>query len=334
MPEPSLGLFVAVVVFALGFAVTNGLNDAANAIATVVGTKVLTPAAAIVMAAVCNFAGALTGTAVARTVGQGLLMPGSFGQQTLIAALAAIVVWGLVTSYYGFPISLTHGLLSGIAGAGLATAGLAGVQWASFAKVGIATVIAPILGFAAGYIVMMLLLWALRSVSTSRVRSVFGNLQIVSAAFMAFSHGRNDGQLPIGVITAGLAVYTGSLAVWDSIPLWVMLISATAITMGTAFGGWQVIKTLGSRVTTLRPINGFAAETSAATVIQVAATVGIPVSTTHCISAAIMGVGATRRLSAVRWQVATDIVFIWVTTIPACALLGWVFTWVMKFFFA
>ncbi|MEW6142237.1 MAG: inorganic phosphate transporter [Chloroflexota bacterium] len=333
MPEPSLGLFVAVVVLALGFAVTNGLNDAANAIATVVGTRVLTPAAAVLMAAVCNFGGALTGTAVARTVGQGLLMPGSFGQQTLIAALAAIVMWGLATSYYGFPISLTHGLISGMAGAGLATAGVTGVQWGSFAKIGLAIVIAPVLGFAAGYLVMMLLLWVLRSMSTSRVRSIFSNLQIVSAAFMAFSHGRNDGQLPIGVITAGLVVYTGSLAIWDSIPLWVMLISATAITLGTALGGWQVIKTLGARVTTLRPINGFAAEASAATVIQVAATVGIPVSTTHCISAAIMGVGASKRFSAVRWRVATDIIFVWVTTIPACALLGWVLAWVAKLFF-
>jgi PiT family inorganic phosphate transporter len=323
MPETSLALLVIVTIFALAFGFTNGINDAANAIATSVGTRVLSPRAAIVVAALCNFAGAATGTAVARTIGKGILAPEDVTAWVLIAALASIVIWGLSCTRFGLPISLTHGLVAGLVGAGIATAGVDAIQWHVFQRVLSAVAIAPVLGFAGGFVFMALLMWVFRRSVPATMRHVFGNLQILSAAFMAYSHGKNDGQMPIGVITAGLVYYTGNAGLWDGIPWWVIAASATSITLGTAFGGWRVMCTLGLRITALRPVHGFAAEGSAAAVIEAASHWGIPVSTTHCISSSIMGVGATRRLSAVRWGVAGHMVAAWVITFPVCCGLGW-----------
>ncbi len=323
MPEPSPVIFVIVTILSLAFGFTSGLNDAANAIATVIGTKVLSPRAAIGIAAVCNFAGTATGTAVAVTIGKGIVTPEALSEWTLVSALAAVILWGVFCTRVGLPISLTHGLVSGLVGAGIATAGTGEIQWESLQKVLIAVGVAPILGFVAGFILMAILTWIFSRSSPSSMRNIFGNLQILSAAFMAYSHGKNDGQIIIGMITAGFVYFTADAGHWDPIPWWIIVISASSITVGTAAGGWRVIRTVGLRMTTLRPVHGFAAETSAAGVIQAAAAFGIPVSTTHCITSAIMGVASTRRTSAVRRGVARNIALAWLLTFPTCFGLGW-----------
>jgi len=326
MPEPSLLALGFIVALALGFGLVNGFNDAANAIATVVGTRTLSPQKAVLLAAVFNMLGAVTGSAVAITIGKGILVPDAISYQTVIAALASVIIWTTTATYYGLPVSLTHGFVAALAAAGLAASGVSAVNWGVIAKVGSAIVTAPVLGFIGGFIFMLGLLWLLRRAAPARVQAGFSKLQILSAAFMAYSHGKNDGQMPIGIITMAFVFYTGNQALWDSIPLWIIVISALSISTGTALGGWRVIKTLGMRVTSLRPVHGFAAEASAATVIEIASTLGIPVSTTHCISSSIMGVGATRRLSAVRWGVAGNIVAAWIITFPVCGGLGYIFS--------
>jgi PiT family inorganic phosphate transporter len=333
MPEPSLAALIVIVVLALGFGFVNGMNDAANAIATVIGTRTLTPQKAVMLAAVFNLLGALTGSAVAITIGKGILAPEAISFQTIIAALLAVIIWTATATFHGLPVSLTHGLVAALAGAGFAASGASAVKWSVITTVASAVGIAPLLGFAGGFIVMIALLWILRRKAPATVQSRFTKLQIVSAAFMAYSHGKNDGQMPIGIIMMGVVFYTGTEALWSSIPIWILVISALSISLGTAFGGHKVIKTLGMRVTTLRPVHGFAAEASAATIIEVASFLGIPVSTTHCISASIMGVGATRRLSAVRWGLAGNIVAAWVITFPVCGGLGHLFSWLLGYVF-
>jgi len=330
MPECSLALLVVVITLSLAFAFTNGLNDAANAIATAVGTRVLTPRAAVVMAAGFNFLGAATGTAVAATIGKGILGGQDVTSVVLIAALASIVVWGLFCTRFGLPISLSHGLVAGLVGAGIATAGWGSVDWGILGRVLSAVGLAPILGFIGGFALMVALIWTFRNSAPARMRNVFGNLQLVSSAFMSYSHGKNDGQMPIGVMTAGLVYYYGDATLWDHIPWWVITTSAATISVGTALGGWRVMRTLGARITTLRPVHGFAAQSAAAAVIETASHFGIPVSTTHCISSSIMGVGATRRLSAVRWGVAGNMLAAWIITFPACGVLGWVLGWLLQ----
>jgi len=333
MPDdPSLWVLVVIIVLALGFGVVNGFNDAANAIATVIGTRVLSPRNAIIMAAIFNLAGAATGTAVARTIGKGILIPEAISYQTVVAALAAVIIWTTLATYRGLPVSLTHGFIAAMAAAGVAAAGTGAVDWGVLGKVASAVVSAPVLGFIGGFILMIALLWLFRKSIPTRVRSLFGNLQIVSSAFMAYSHGKNDGQMPIGIITMAFVLYTGQAEAWESIPWWIIIISALSISSGMAIGGWRVIKTLGMRITTLRPIHGFAAEVSAASVIEAASHLGIPVSTTHCISSSIMGVGATRRLSAVRWGVAGNIITAWIITFPVCGGLGYLFSWLISLF--
>ena len=321
MPDPSLWVLVLIIILALGFGVVNGFNDAANAIATVIGTRVLSPRRAIVMAAIFNMAGAATGTAVAHTIGKGILVEGAISYQIIIAALAAVIIWTSLATYYGLPVSLTHGFIAALAAAGIALAGTGAVNWAKLGQVMSAVVSAPVLGFIGGFALMVSLLWLFRKSLPARVRVIFGNLQVLSAAFMAYSHGKNDGQMPIGIIT--MALVSAGYASWDHIPWWVIIISALAISSGMAVGGWRVIKTLGLKVTTLRPVNGFAAEVSAATVIEAASLLGIPVSTTHCISSSIMGVGSTQRFSAVRWGIARNIVTAWIITFPICGGLGY-----------
>ncbi len=323
MPDASLGLFVLIIALAIGFGFVNGLNDAANAIATVIGTRVLSPRKAIILAAFANLAGAATGTAVALTIGKGILLPEAISYETVIAALAAVIIWTLIATYYGLPVSLTHGFIAGLAAAGFAVAGSGAVNWPVMGQILAAVVSAPVLGFIGGFALMVILFWVFRRSIPAKVRGLFGNLQILSAVFLAYSHGKNDGQMPIGIIT--MALVAAGYASWEHIPWWVIIVSAAAISSGTAIGGWRVIKTVGFRVTTLRPAQGFIAQTSAASVIEVASFLGIPVSTTHCISTSIMGVGATRRLSAVRWGVARNIVTAWIITFPVCGGLGYLF---------
>jgi len=328
MPDASLGLFVLIIALAIGFGFVNGLNDAANAIATVIGTRVLSPRKAIILAAFANLAGAATGTAVALTIGKGILVPEAISFETMIAALAAVIIWTLIATYYGLPVSLTHGFIAGLAAAGFAVAGSGAVNWSVMGQILSAVVSAPVLGFIGGFALMVILFWLFRKSVPARVRGIFSNLQILSAVFLAYSHGKNDGQMPIGIIT--MALVAAGYASWEHIPWWVIIVSAAAISSGTAIGGWRVIKTLGLGVTKLRPIHGFVAQASAASVIEVASFLGIPVSTTHCISTSIMGVGATQRLSAVRWGVAGNIVTAWIITFPVCGALGYLIAWLFS----
>lgn len=334
MPDSSLVILIVIIFLAIGFGLVNGFNDAANAIATVVGTRVLSPRNAILLAAIANLAGTLTGLEVAKTIGKGILLPDAITNLTVISALGAVIVWGSIATYLGLPVSITHGFVAGLAAAGTAAAGTQAVVWDKIAQVGSSVAIAPVLGFIGGFALMVIILWLFRRTSPTGVRTIFSRAQWLTAAFMAYSHGKNDGQMPIGVITMGMVIYTGNSGLWDNVPLWIILVSALAISSGTAVGGWRVIKTLGMRVTLLRPVHGFAAEASAATVIEVASHFGIPVSTTHCISSSIMGVGATRRLSAVRWGVAGNIITAWVLTFPICGALGYLFAKLLQLFYS
>jgi PiT family inorganic phosphate transporter len=324
MPDASLGLLILIIALAVGFGVVNGLNDAANAIATVVGTRVLSPRKAIVLASIAELLGAATGTAVALTIGKGILIPEAISNETLVAALAAVIIWTTLATYYGLPVSLTHGFVAAFAAAGMAAVGSGAINWAVMGKVMASVVTAPVLGFIGGFTLMVALLWIFRKSVPAKVRILFSRLQVLSSFFIAYSHGKNDGQMPIGIITLALVAYTGDQLLWDSIPLWVILLSAASISFGVATGGWRVMKTLGMKVTILRPVHGFAAQTAGAAVIEGASLLGIPVSTTHCISTAIMGVGATRRLSAVRWGVAGNIITAWIITFPICGGLGYI----------
>ncbi len=321
MPESAL--FIFVIIFAIGFALVNGFNDAANAIATVIGTRVLSPLRAVGMAAVLNFAGAATGTAVAIFIGTKIIDPGvlSQGYDIIFASLAAVIIWGAAATFLGLPVSISHSFIAGLVGAGFAAEGSGVIMWSGFGKVLSAVGIAPLLGFAGGLTVMVGLSWILRRAAPLRVEGLFSRLQILSAAFMAYSHGKNDGQMPIGVIAMAMMIHRGSEQL--QIDPWMWVLSGSAIALGTLLGGWRVIRTLGTRITALRPVHGFAAESSAAVVIEAASALGIPVSTTHCISSSIMGVGATKRLSAVRWGVAGNIILAWVLTFPICAGIGW-----------
>jgi inorganic phosphate transporter, PiT family len=339
MPDFPLWLLLIIVALAIGFGVTNGLNDAANAVAASVGSRSISPRNAIILAACSNLAGAATGTAVARTIGQGILtqeVTSEFLYIPLIAALSAVIIWGGVATYYGLPVSVSHSFIAGLAAAGMALAGPDAVMWGLSDRLSqtlMAVVTAPVLGFVGGFMLMIALLWMFRRSAPARMRVIFSRLQWLTTAFLAYSHGLNDGQMPIGVITMALVIYTGQSGLWDNIPWWVIIISALAISSGTAIGGWRVIKTLGFRVTALQPVHGFAADFSAAVVIWLASQLGIPVSTTHCASSAIMGIGATRRLSAVRWGVARSIVVAWILTFPICGGLGYLFAWLLKIIF-
>ena len=341
-------LLILIIALAIGFGVVNGFNDAANSVAASIGSRALSPRNAIILAACSNFVGAATGTAVAQTIGRGILAPGvisEFGYVPVIAGLGAIIVWGSIATYYGVPVSITHGFVAGLAGAGIAVAGSGAVRWGVMQWILASVATAPALGFAGGFGLMVLLLWVFRRSAPARMRVVFSRLQWLTTAFLAYSHGKNDGQMPIGIITMALVIYTGQANLWDNIPWWVIIVSAVAISSGIAIGGWRVIRTVGMRVTALEPIHGFTATVSAATVIEVASnfgivasrfgipvstTFGIPVSTTHCATSAIMGVGATKRLSAVRWGVARRIVLAWIITFPVCGGLGYLFARLLR----
>ena len=330
---PELALLVLVIAAAIGFGVVNGFNDAANSVAASIGSRALSPRNAIILAAFCNFAGTATGLEVARTIGKGILIPEAISYLTVIAALAAVIIWGTIATRLGLPVSISHSFVTGLAAAGAAVVGWGAVIWSVLQRIGVSVVAAPTLGFIGGFVLMVVLLWAFRRSAPSRMRVVFSRLQWLTTAFLAYSHGKNDGQMPIGVITMALVIYTGRVELWDNIPWWVIIVSALAISSGIAMGGWRVIRTVGMKITALQPIHGFATQTSAATVIEIASRLGIPVSTTHCATAATMGVGATKRLSAVRWGVTRSIVLAWVLTFPICGALGWIIASLLRIAF-
>jgi PiT family inorganic phosphate transporter len=321
MPD-SFFLLICVILLAVIFDFINGFHDTANAIATSVSTRVLTPKVAVVMAAGLNMLGALSGTAVAKTVGVGLVQAVSITQVTIISALIAAIVWDLFTWYFGLPTSSSHAILSGIVGAAIATSGFEVIISKGVYKVLMGLIFSPLIGFMLSIMLMYFLMWLFRKSTPTLVSNLFGRLQILSAAYMAFSHGSNDAQKTMGIITMALVSYY-HLPTFD-VPMWVITICATAMAFGTALGGWRIIKTLGVKLVQLRPIHGFAAETAAATVIEVASRIGLPLSTTHVISSTIMGVGASKRFSAVRWGVGGNIVLAWILTLPACLILAWI----------
>ena len=323
--DDSLFLLIVIIIAALGFGFSNGLNDAANAIATVIGSRVLSPRNAVIMAVFFNLAGTLSGALfgayVAKTIGKGIIMPEALTLYTVVAGVIAAIIWVLAATYYGMPMSVSHSLVAGLLGAGIAAAGTGAIVWGTFSKVLLAVLFAPLLGFLGGFGFMVIIMWVFRRSAPDRVNSIFSKVQIAAAAFVAYAHGKNDGQMPIGIIALGLMIYY-SKDQFD-IPLWAILASAASVALGLAFGGWRVIRTVGTRITTLRPVHGSAAEAAAAAVIEAASNFGIPVSTTQCISSSVIGVGATKRLSAVRWGVARNIVATWVITFPICISLGW-----------
>ncbi len=314
-------LLIAIVALAIVFDYTNGFHDTANAIATSVSTRALSPRVAVLMAAGLNLLGALVSTSVAKTVGEGLVDTALVSMEVVMAALVGAVVWNFATWYFGIPSSSSHALFGGLIGAMIAAAGLDGVIWSGVVtKILIPMVGSPVIGFLAAWLLMTGLIWLVRKRQQGPVNTWFRRLQPISAGFMAFSHGANDAQKTMGIIA--LALFASGQIDEFMIPLWVKIVCALAMAAGTYSGGWRIIHTLGSKVIKLDPIHGFAAETAAASVIQAATHFGIPVSTTHTITAAIMGVGSTQRLSAVRWGVAGNIVTAWVLTLPAAGLVG------------
>ena len=318
----SLTFLIAVILIALAFDFANGFNDAANAIATVVSTRVMSPLVAVTMAGVMNFLGALSGTAVAKAVGKGVVDPDSVTLVVVAGGVAAAATWVFLASRMGLPVSGSHSLIAGVAGAGIAHGGTGVLVGSGIMKIVLGLAFSPLLGLTGGFAIMLTIYWVFRHVSPAMVTSVFSKLQIGTAAAMAFSHGSNDAQKTMGIITLALFVSRAYNLETFEIPFWVILLSASVMALGTYFGGSRVIRTLGVRIITMRPVHGFAAESSAATVIEVATRIGIPVSTTHVITSTILGMGSTRRISAVRWGVAKGIVYAWVLTFPICGVLG------------
>ena len=345
-------LFLLVLLVALTFEYINGFHDTANSIATVVSTKVLTPRQAILLATVTNLLGALVvGTMVAKTIGSGLVDTSVVTMPTVLCALLGAIIWNLITWYFGLPSSSSHALIGGLCGAALSSAHgkwevlkwsvhdpVTGATNGLWPKVVAPMFISPLIGFVVGGLVMSFLYIILKKWRPATVNRVFGSLQLVSAGFMGFSHGTNDAQKTMGIIT--LALFTGTQAgIFADLPgwlhfldtptmdvhRWVMIVCAITMAAGTAAGGWRIIKTMGHKMVKLQPVHGFAAETTAAAIIGVASHWGIPLSTTHVISTSIMGVGATKRLSAVKWGIVGKIVWAWVLTIPVTALLGYAF---------
>ena len=314
-------LLFVVLVLVMAAEFVNGWHDASNAIATVVSTRVLSPRVALLMATVFNVVGAFSGTAVAATIGKGIVDPQSISLLTVAAAMTAIVIWDVATWYYGLPSSTSHALVAGLSGAALASAGPSALLWEGWRKVLIGLLFSTFLGFFAGAFMIWAVLWICRRWTPGRVSRVFGRLQVLSAIFMAFSHGSNDGQKFIGVFT--LALVLGGVLPEFHPAFWVVVLCSVTMGLGTSVGGWRIIHTMGMKVAKLEPYHGFAAETAAGASIELASRLGIPLSTTHTINTAIMGVGSANRLSAVRWGVVGDVVLAWILTFPVCAAIGW-----------
>lgn len=330
MIELSAGL-VVVLVLVLAAEFVNGWTDAPNAIATVVSTRALSPGKAVVLAAVLNAVGALSGTAVAATIGKGIVRPEVINLTTVGAAMVAIVFWSTLAWKYGLPTSESHALVAALAGAGLATAGPSVLLWVGWKKVLIGLVFSTFLGFGVGWAIVKVILRFFAQMTPTRARKVFGRMQLVSAAFMAFSHGSNDGQKFIG--TFSLALVLGGVLPEFRVPWEVILICSLIMGISTSVGGWRIIKTMGMQMVKLETYQGFSAEAGAASSIELASRLGIPVSTTHTIGTALMGVGASRRLSAVRWGVAGQVVTAWILTFPVCGFIGWLVATVFGMFF-
>jgi len=319
--DATLLTVIALILLALCFDFINGFHDAANSIATVVSTRVLSPGQAVAWAAFFNFVAAFGfGTAVAKTVGSGMIDLEVVSFSVIAAGLIGAIVWDLITWYFGLPTSSSHALFGGYGGAAVAKAGFSAIIAAGWTKTLVFIVVAPAIGLTVGLTVMTALYWAFRDTAPQRVDGWFRRLQLVSAAGFSLMHGANDAQKTMGIIT-GVLVTAGYLATFE-VPIWVVLAAHAAIGLGTLSGGWRIIHTMGNRITKLQPVSGFAAETGAAVAIYTATALGVGISTTHTITGAIVGVGATRRLSAVRWGVAAQIVWAWILTIPASAAIG------------
>jgi len=321
-----------IVAVALGFDFLNGFHDAANSIATVVSTRVLSPRLAVAWAAFFNFVAAFgLGVHVANTIGKGVVTPHAITNLVILSALIGAIAWDLLTWYYGLPVSSSHALIGGLVGAAVAAGGRGVLLWQGISRILLFIVLSPVIGLLLGFGFMVAVYWLGRRATPVRVDRVFRRLQLVSAGLYSLGHGTNDAQKTMGVI-AVLLFTNGYLGATFSVPYWVVLAAHAAIAAGTLAGGWRIVKTMGMRITKLQPVGGFCAEAAAAISILGASAAGIPVSTTHTISGAIMGVGATRRLSAVRWGVAARIVWAWVLTIPASALAAAVSYGVLQLF--
>lgn len=316
----SIGLVFLVVALALIFDFINGFHDTANAIATSVSTKALSPRAAISVAACLNFLGALSGTAVAATIGKEIVAPEVVTPVVLIAALIAAIFWNLFTWYFGIPSSSSHALIGGLTGAVIGSFGIHQVKWYGFGKILASLIISPILGVIIGSIVMTVLFWFFSDKSPYRVNNGFRKLQMLSACMASFAHGSNDAQKSMGIIT--IVLISGGLIGSFNVPIWVKISCALAMAAGTMTGGWKIIRTMGNKIFRIEPINGFAADFTSSGIIWGASLLGLPVSTTHVVSSSIMGVGAAKRFKGVRWNIASQILLAWVVTIPSSALVA------------
>jgi len=321
MPDASLVLLGLVIVAALAFDFINGFHDTANAIATCISTRALSIRNAILMAAGLNFLGAFVSTHVATTIGKGIVDPSNVTQIVVLSALAGAIFWDLLTWHYGIPASSSHAIIGGLIGAVVASRGFHPLHWGGISKILIAIVVSPVVGTLFAFFMMVAIYWVFRRSHPSPLNRAFRKMQILSAAFMAFSHGSNDAQKSMGVISLALVSY-GAMPVFH-IPVWVIVACATAMALGTAMGGWRIIKTVGSDFVELQPVHGFCAETSSSAVILTATAMGIPISTTHVITSAILGVGLSQGRKKVNWSVGIRIVWAWILTIPASAAAGY-----------
>jgi len=325
-------VIVLIILVALTFDFLNGFHDAANSIATVVSTRVLSPQKAVLWAAFFNFVAAFVlGTHVAKTMGKGMIDLDVVTREVILSGLIGAITWNLVTWYYGLPVSSSHALIGGYAGAAVAKAGPRAILISGWTKTLVFIVLAPLMGAFLGFVLMVSVTWIFRRWHPFRLDQLFRRMQLVSAGLYSLGHGGNDAQKTMGIIT-GLLVSSGLLAKFE-VPLWVILISHAAIALGTMFGGWRIVKTMGTKITKLQPFGGFCAETSGAITLIGTTLLGIPVSTTHTITGAIIGVGATRRLSAVKWGVAGTIVWAWVLTIPLSAAVAAVMYFALRALF-
>jgi PiT family inorganic phosphate transporter len=334
-----LSLVICVILFALIFDYINGFHDASNAIATSVSTGVLHIRTAVIIAAIFNFIGAITGTAVAKTIATGFADPTMVTQYVILSTLVGACAWNLITWWFGLPSSSSHALVGGLAGAVVANTGIHSFKWvALYKKILVPLVLSPTIGFVVAFILMILLAWLFKPLKAATGSWVARKLQLLSSCAMAFSHGSNDAQKSMGIITLALLAASAYLPVWmlpthaGQVPTWVVVACALAIALGTAAGGKKIIKTMGSKIIKITPIQGFAAETAGTLTILGASHFGVPISTTHCINASIMGVGTTKRASAVRWGVAGNIIIAWILTLPAAALIAYCAMWLLRLF--
>ena len=324
-------LAIGAILVALFFDFINGFHDAANSIATVVGTRILRPLQAVTLAAIANFVGPFVfGVAVATTVGKGIINPDFVTIYIVIGALVGAIVWNLITWLLGLPSSRSHALIGGILGAGIAGAGMHAVILSGLEKVGIGIIVSPVVGLVTAFLLATVLITIFAKRRPSTVNSVFGRLQLVSSTYFSLTHGANDGQKTMVIIA--LILLTEGIITSFEVPFFVILIAAIAISLGTFFGGWRIVKTMAVKITQLKPYQGFAAETGGASILAVLAHLGVPASTTHAISGAIMGAGAVKRVSAVRWGIGKRIVWAWIITIPASAAVAFVSTLIIHVF--